>query len=70
MDREAIVEGLLIFVSIGIVGVLLATCRNPATGTERGACYGNATCNEGLSCLSETCVRLPDGGAALKREGE
>ena len=31
-------------------------------GAERGECYGNRTCNAGLVCASETCVRLPDGG--------
>jgi hypothetical protein len=28
-----------------------------ADGTERGACYGNGTCNDGLTCLSDRCVR-------------
>jgi hypothetical protein len=28
-------------------------------GTEGGPCYGNGTCNEGLSCASNLCVRLP-----------
>jgi hypothetical protein len=27
-----------------------------AAGTERGPCYGNGTCNPGLSCLSDVCV--------------
>jgi hypothetical protein len=31
----------------------------PATGTERGPCYGNNTCNNGLTCASAICVRLP-----------
>jgi len=30
-----------------------------AEGTERGACYGNGTCNNGLTCLSNLCVRPP-----------
>jgi MYXO-CTERM domain-containing protein len=29
------------------------------TGTEGGACYGNGTCNTGLSCLSQLCVTAP-----------
>lgn len=34
-------------------------------GTERCACYGNGTCEEGLVCLSEHCVDpTPDGDAA------
>ena len=28
----------------------------PATGTEGGHCYGNATCNAGLACFSDLCV--------------
>ncbi len=28
-----------------------------ADGTERGACYGNGTCNDGLICLSDLCVK-------------
>jgi hypothetical protein len=33
-------------------------------GTETCACYGNDTCNAGLSCFSHLCVRVPsDGGA-------
>lgn len=31
-------------------------------GQERCACYGNGTCDEGLSCLSAHCVRLGAGG--------
>jgi hypothetical protein len=34
-------------------------------GTETGPCYPNATCNAGLTCLSERCVRVEvDGGGA------
>lgn len=32
----------------------------PGAGAEGGACYANGTCNEGLVCLSKTCVD-PDG---------
>lgn len=31
-----------------------------AQGTERGACYGNGTCNDGLQCLSDLCVKSGD----------
>jgi len=44
-----------------LVLVALAACGKPANsdGTERGACYGNGTCNAGLACMSNRCVRLP-----------
>jgi hypothetical protein len=29
----------------------------PTQGMERGPCYPNATCNAGLECLSDLCVR-------------
>jgi len=30
-----------------------------AAGKERGACYGNGTCDQGLVCLSQLCVAPP-----------
>lgn len=33
-----------------------------AQGSEGGACYGNGTCNQGLTCASGVCVR--EAGAA------
>ena len=35
-----------------------ATPAHP-DGTEGGACYGNGTCNDDLTCASNLCVRLP-----------
>jgi hypothetical protein len=40
----------------------------PARGAERGACYGNGTCNAGLRCLSNLCV--VDGSDAAGAAGE
>jgi len=35
----------------------------PAAGAERGPCYGNKTCDAGLTCLSDLCVvGASDGG--------
>ena len=31
-------------------------------GSEGGACYGNGTCDDGLSCLSGLCVNVGGGG--------
>jgi hypothetical protein len=35
-----------------------------APGTERGPCYGNGTCNRGLTCASNLCVALGGTGGA------
>ena len=49
-----------------ILGWLLVGCSDDNNGkdpgTEGGPCYPNGTCNAGLTCASNTCVRLPDGG--------
>jgi len=37
--------------------LLAGGCSKPATGSEKGPCYGNGTCNAGLTCLSDICVR-------------
>jgi len=37
-----------------------------AAGTEGGPCYGNKTCNKGLVCLSDLCVRPADAGGGKK----
>ena len=39
-------------------------------GSEGGACYGNGSCDDGLTCASEVCVQLPDGGEGEEEEGE
>jgi len=33
-------------------------------GTERGPCRSGRTCDPGLVCASDVCVRMPDGGSA------
>jgi hypothetical protein len=39
-----------------------------ADGAERGRCYGNGTCNTGLVCLSDLCVRPPGADCAKVAE--
>jgi DNA-binding beta-propeller fold protein YncE len=41
----------------------------PPTGTERGPCYPNNTCNAGLVCLSGLCVCAHDGAALDAGDG-
>ncbi|HVV88678.1 MAG TPA: hypothetical protein VHE35_36790 [Kofleriaceae bacterium] len=36
----------------------------PAAGTERGACRPDRSCDRGLTCLSELCVRPPAADCA------
>ncbi len=51
--------------SVGVIwlaGAALAACGGggaPSAGKERAACYGNNTCDQGLLCLSDRCVRPP-----------
>jgi len=48
---------------LGLLAFLTAGCQDTfQIGTEKGPCYRNRTCNSGLVCLSELCVRLPEGG--------
>ena len=46
--------------SAGAVGTGGATCQ---PGQEGCACYGNDTCNAGLTCASHLCVRFGTGGS-------
>jgi cysteine-rich repeat protein len=41
--------------------------NQPPDGAEGGACYGNGSCDDGLTCASNTCVALPAEGEG---EGE
>lgn len=39
-------------------------------GTEGGACYGNGTCNEGLTCVADRCrLVAADGGTPVEDGG-
>jgi hypothetical protein len=40
---------------------LVAACGKAGAtdGKERGPCYGNGTCDVGLACMSDRCVRPP-----------
>jgi len=52
-----------------IAALAAASCtRTPAAGTERGPCKTGNTCDPGLSCLSDLCVRPPpaDCGAVAE----
>src|SRR5688572_29299388 len=54
------------------IGIVLIACAldagcqspsksdtTPSAGKERGPCYGNGTCDDGLVCLSKLCVAPP-----------
>ena len=55
-------EGLLILVLVGLLALLFvcSTSHESRTGHERGPCYGNKTCDTGLVCLSEVCVKTEE----------
>ena len=46
----------------GAAGVGAGGAGGHADGMEGGACYGNGTCNTGLTCLSHLCVMSPKSG--------
>ena len=46
-----------------LVVAVLTGCA-PPMGSERGECYPNGTCDQGLTCRSERCVRFGADGSA------
>lgn len=51
------------------IALALAACeRSGGPGKERGSCYGNGTCDPGLVCMSELCVRPPPADCAKVAE--
>src|SRR6185295_1078900 len=60
-------SALALWLSFG--GLVLAGCGGgggKATGTEGGPCYGNKTCNTGLTCYSDLCVKVTTGTAGTR----
>jgi hypothetical protein len=41
---------------ISFASLALACNAKPPVGSERGDCYANDTCNQGLSCVSHVCL--------------
>ena len=68
MKRHAMVTCTALVSALSILGLLACKQKAPPVGTERGACYGNKTCNEGLQCLSGVCVRPPPPDCAKVAE--
>jgi hypothetical protein len=58
MVSRGLVAGFCLLTAVG-------GCKSRAAepGTESGPCYGNGTCNEGLRCQGNACVRFADGAA-------
>lgn len=49
-------------IQIAVFTVLVCGCvgsKGSPEGSEAGACYGNNTCDDGLSCYSKLCVKAP-----------
>ena len=58
----------LSLVFVAVVGLVAVGCGDSPVavkpqGGERQDCYPNGTCNAGLTCASNVCVNLGDGGA-------
>ena len=47
---------------VTVIVFQLMGCTEKDVGAEGGPCYGNGTCDPGLVCLSNLCVRPADGG--------
>jgi hypothetical protein len=43
--------------AVSLAAVAAACNPSPPRGGERGPCFGNRTCDPGLVCLSDLCVR-------------
>lgn len=43
--------------------------QSTSVGAERGRCYPNGTCDSGLVCASNRCVRAPGTGGASSGDG-
>src|SRR5436305_1730907 len=61
MEQEVIM--LMARLAWMVIAVGLGGCSKAATGSESGACYGNGTCNPGLTCLSNVCVNAGSDAA-------
>lgn len=48
---------LFAYASVLVAVVGMTGCSKPATGSENAACYPNDTCNAGLECVLDTCVK-------------
>src|SRR5260221_7936189 len=66
--------GLAVSLSLAVVGI---ACAGHDTGSsiadqggERQPCYPNGTCNSGLSCLSDVCVKVNLDGGGPQGVGE
>ena len=56
--------GLSAICAAAIVALGCGGSSGAAPGSERGACFPNATCDQGLTCLSNFCVRVDVDGAS------
>jgi hypothetical protein len=50
-----------------IVLLLVGCVVQPEPGAERGPCRPQGTCNKGLTCLSDVCVKVPEDFCAKQR---
>jgi hypothetical protein len=65
MRRMIIIVAFAAFV---VPGCTDSSAGNPV-GTEGGDCYPNSSCNTGLACYSNLCVRPGDAGGAPDGQG-
>lgn len=54
----------VVFEAVVVDGLGCSSHGGPALGEEKSHCYSNGTCNRGLSCFSNRCVRFDPTGSA------
>lgn len=64
LQDETIVKSSCLLISL-LTSLALVSCGGSTTpaGSERGPCYGNKTCDPGLTCASDVCVKIGTGGS-------
>jgi hypothetical protein len=63
MTKTSSAAPVLSFILSAATGACGGSTASAPTGGLRQACYGNGTCNAGLTCASSICVAFGDGGS-------
>jgi hypothetical protein len=56
-EKDTIPANLFVFALTIIVLMTITLLNMCSEGSERNHCYGNKTCDDGLQCRSNVCVK-------------